>query len=371
MDLSLDTDVVAARTGDRHAFARLVTRYRGLVSSISLSTVRNVATSEDVAQDVFLAAWRDLGSLRNPSSFLPWLRQLTRHRALDVARGGRRPDRRGAVDDATLEAAVDPRPSAQDALLDDERSRTVALALDALPEDAREVLTLYYREGQSIEHVARLIGLREDTAKKRLSRARAALRDEVLARFADAVEQTTPGDRFTNRVMVALPMLSPAAAIGISKAILHLLGKWVGLALTTAAFVPILLGAVSVRYNLRRDLLAAMDQQERRQLRIIGALTLLNFLVFGLGVAALGPRLPGSHARLWFGIAHSVVFVAVHCMIYAVWLPRAQARRRRAEELADPSASARRAREVQRGRLLIVIACGLTSATLIAAWIRG
>src|SRR5882672_274279 len=121
MDLSADTDILAARTGDRDAFARLVTRYRGLVASISLSTVGNVATSEDVAQEVFLAAWRDLGSLRNPSSFLPWLRQLTRHRALDAARGGRRPDRRGFVDVATLEAAVDPRPNAEDAVLEDER----------------------------------------------------------------------------------------------------------------------------------------------------------------------------------------------------------------------------------------------------------
>ncbi len=65
MELTIDSDVLAARQGDRDAFARLVTRYRGLVSSISLSTVRNVAVSEDVAQDVFLAAWRDLGSLRS------------------------------------------------------------------------------------------------------------------------------------------------------------------------------------------------------------------------------------------------------------------------------------------------------------------
>src|SRR6185436_6600040 len=123
-------DVVAASTGDRDAFARLVTRYRGLVSSISLSTVGNVAASDDVAQEVFLAAWRDIGTLRNPSSFLPWLRQLTRHRALDAARSGRRPDRRGLVDDATVELAVDPRPNAQDALLEDERARVVMLALD-------------------------------------------------------------------------------------------------------------------------------------------------------------------------------------------------------------------------------------------------
>ncbi len=68
----------------------------------------------------------------------------------------------------------------EDALLGDERATALAVALDALPSDACEVLTLFYREGRSVAQVARLLGLREDTVKKRLSRARAALRDEVL-----------------------------------------------------------------------------------------------------------------------------------------------------------------------------------------------
>jgi RNA polymerase sigma factor (sigma-70 family) len=223
MDLSIDVDVLAARSGDRDAFSRLVTRYRGLVTSISLAALGNVATSEDVAQDVFLSAWRDFGSLRNPSSFLPWLRQLTRHRALDAARGKRRRERRvGLVNEAAIEAAVDPRPDAQDGLLEDERTRAVVLGLEALPDDAREVLTLYYREGQSIEQVARLLGLREDTAKKRLSRARAALREEVLAHFAEVLEATAPGQRFTKEVMRSLPPMAPTTALAASKGALIL-----------------------------------------------------------------------------------------------------------------------------------------------------
>jgi len=371
MELSSDADVLAARAGDRSAFARLVTRYRGLVSAISLATVGHVATSEDIAQDVFLAAWKDLGSLRNPASFLPWLRQLTRHRALDTLRSRRRPDRRGLVANSTLEAVVDPRPDAQQGLLEDERTRTVVLALEVLPDDAREVLTLYYREGQSLGQVARLLGLREDTVKKRLSRARAALRDEVLARFADTVETTALGDGFTGQVMAALPMLAPAAAIGVSKALLHFLGKWGALALSAAAFVPILLGAASIGYELRRDLSAALDDRERRQLLRIGAAALLNFVVFGLGVAALGPRVHGSHARLWIGTAHALVFTAVHLSIYLVWIPRAHARRWHQEGLADPSAAARRLRNARRGLFGAVLGSAIVSATLVAAWIRG
>jgi RNA polymerase sigma factor (sigma-70 family) len=365
MDLSpLDTDVVAARTGDRDAFARLVTRYRGLVSSISLSTVGNVATSDDVAQEVFLAAWRDIGTLRNPSSFLPWLRQLTRHRSLDAVRSGRRPDR--FVDDATLEAAVDPHPTAQDALLQNEHARAVMLALDGLPDDAREVITLYYREGQSIEQVARLLGLREDTAKKRLSRARAALRDEVLARFADAVETTAPGDGFTTQVMAALPVMSPAAAAVVGKGAMYLLGK----SAVVAASWSGLAGLIPLLWGMRRNLRAAFDERERREMRLIFLSLMANILLFSLGVAALPPRGPSTGlARTWLGIALTVGAAAIHFGIFLVWYPRARARRRSAEVLADPSATGRHAREDRRGRILVLIAGAMIAATIVAIWV--
>jgi RNA polymerase sigma factor (sigma-70 family) len=364
MDLSLDTDVVAARTGDRDAFARLVTRYRGLVSSISLSTVGNVATSDDVAQEVFLAAWRDIGTLRNPSSFLPWLRQLTRHRALDAIRSGRRPDR--LVDDATLETAVDPRPDAQNALLENERARAVVLALEALPDDAREVITLYYREGRSIEQVARLLGLREDTAKKRLSRARAALRDEVLGRFADAIETTCPGDEFTTRVMGALPMMSPAAAAAVGKSIFYLLGKSAAAAATWSG----LAGLMPLFWGMRRDVRAAIDERERREMRLIFLSLMVNIVLFSLGVAVLPPRGPSTDlARTWLGIALTVGFSAIHFGILLAWYPRAKARRRRAEVLADPSAAARHAREDRRARVLVPIAIAMIAATIAAIWV--
>jgi RNA polymerase sigma factor (sigma-70 family) len=364
MDLALDTDVVAARTGDREAFARLVTRYRGLVSSISLSTVGNVATSDDVAQEVFLAAWRDIGTLRNASSFLPWLRQLTRHRAIDAARSGRRPDR--LVDDATLEAAVDPRPDAQDALLENERARAVMLALDALPDDAREVITLYYREGQSIEQVARMLGLREDTAKKRLSRARAALRDEVLARFADAVETTAPGDDFTTGVMAALPTISPSAAAVVGKGVLYIWGKSAAVTATWSG----LAGLMPLFWGMRREMRAAIDERERREMRLIFLSVMANMVLFNLGVAALPARGPSTTlARTWLGIALTLGTSAIHFAIYLVWMPRAKARRLRAEVLADPSAAARHARENRWVRISIAMAGAMIAATIVAIWV--
>src|ERR1700752_1157619 len=110
----LEPLVTAAAAGDRDAFGHIVTATSGLVSSISLAILRDVDMSRDVAQDVFLAAWRDLRKLRNPASFLPWLRQLARNRAHHVLRSRVRARRHeaDAVADDYLQAINDPRPNA-------------------------------------------------------------------------------------------------------------------------------------------------------------------------------------------------------------------------------------------------------------------
>src|SRR6185503_14340857 len=59
-------DVLAARGGDRDAFARLVDGYRNVVCSITLAIARDVHASEDLAQDVFVAAWTGLGPSSAP-----------------------------------------------------------------------------------------------------------------------------------------------------------------------------------------------------------------------------------------------------------------------------------------------------------------
>ena len=82
-------DVEAAQRGDQTAFTRLVESTCVLVSSIALAIVRDPDASRDIAQDVFVSAWHDIRKLREPSSFLPWLRQITRNRAHHVMGVGR------------------------------------------------------------------------------------------------------------------------------------------------------------------------------------------------------------------------------------------------------------------------------------------
>ncbi len=69
--MDLHARVAAAARGDRSAYEQLVCDHRRLVATISLAIVGEVAASEDVAQEVFVAAWRGLARLRSPASFLP------------------------------------------------------------------------------------------------------------------------------------------------------------------------------------------------------------------------------------------------------------------------------------------------------------
>jgi len=86
MPVNLETLVLAATRGNAEAYGKLVDETSPLVSSIALAIVRDFELSRDIAQDVFLSVWRDLKNLRNPASFLPWLRQTVRNRAKTALR---------------------------------------------------------------------------------------------------------------------------------------------------------------------------------------------------------------------------------------------------------------------------------------------
>jgi hypothetical protein len=111
-----------------------------------------------------------------------------------------------------LDAVVDPRPDAGQQLIVEERRRAVAETIDQLPEETREVVTLFYREGQSVAQVAFLLDVSEAAVRQRLSRARLRLRDELLIRLGRDLINTSPGSAFVAGVAAALSVGAPAGA---------------------------------------------------------------------------------------------------------------------------------------------------------------
>lgn len=218
IDRLIATHLPAARRGDRDAYARIVVACQSPVTAIALAIVRDVPTSEDIAQEAFLKAWQGLDTLKNHASFLPWLRQITRNLARDYLRAARHRPMTGEGAEVAINIAADPSPSPAQRMLQTEEERAAADIISALPEDSRETLLLYYREGQRSKQVAALLGLSDAAVRKRLSRARAQVREQMLARFGEFARSSAPGAAFTATVIgglaLASPAVSAAAAIG-------------------------------------------------------------------------------------------------------------------------------------------------------------
>lgn len=345
-------DVEAAQRGDRPAFTRLVESTCVLVSSIALAIVRDPDVSRDISQDVFLSAWHDIRRLRDPASFLPWLRQVTRNRAHHAMRTSRRRRNRIAENEAAelLEAVVDPGPGADQRLIEDERRRVVAETIDLLPEETREVITLFYREDQSVAQVASLLDMSDAAVRQRLSRARLRLRDELLTRLGRDLVATAPGSVFVAGVAAALTVGAPAAA---SAATIGGAGaKGIGaLAKAAALFSGTTLGAaggsLGIVLGLRRLERTAYDDEELQALKRLKIVAVATAITAAVGIGA-GLRLTRSAAGpgVVFGL-----YVAGLFAIYEIWLPRILHRRYEAEMRADPIRALKMRRRQRIGKM--------------------
>jgi RNA polymerase sigma factor (sigma-70 family) len=209
-----DADLVAESLGgSRDAFRRIVERYQTLICSLAYSTTGNVSRSEDMAQETFIAAWKQLHALREPAKLRAWLCGIARHRIQkNFERDGREPAHNAApLEDAHDSPAVEALPSEQ--TISREEEAILWRSLEKIPELYREPLILYYREHQSIEHVAVALDLTEDAVKQRLSRGRKLLQDEVQTFVEGALRRTVPGQAFSGAVLAMLPLVAgPAAA---------------------------------------------------------------------------------------------------------------------------------------------------------------
>ena len=162
----------ASRRGEHAAFGALVERYQNVVSAVSYSRTRDQALSEDVAQETFLAAWRQLDQLREAGRLRAWLCGIARNLARKARRRSSRETATEIVDGVARENPFDDVCEAQ-------AERVVGEALARVPETYRDVLVLYYREHRSIRDVASALDLTEAAALQRLARGRQYLADSV------------------------------------------------------------------------------------------------------------------------------------------------------------------------------------------------
>jgi RNA polymerase sigma factor (sigma-70 family) len=210
----------ASLAGSREAFGEIVQRYQSLVCAITYSATGDFGKSEELAQETFVRAWRNLSRLEDTAKFRAWLCTIARN----LARVSIRIRARDAVgrakplDGAEVVPATSPGPS--QSAIDKEHQEMVWSAVQCIPSKYREPLVLFYRRQQSVSEVAVDLGLSEPVVRQRLHRGRQLVKAQIASLVEDILSRSGPGKAFAVAVVAALPAIATptasAAVVGIA-----------------------------------------------------------------------------------------------------------------------------------------------------------
>ena len=168
--------VQAALNGDSESFSRLCERYYSAVVAIAYSHLCDRSLAEDVAQEAFLVAFRDISRLKNASHFGRWLAKISRNIANDMAKARRR-DMLIPIQDC-------------DSVSNDKDEKdnvdVVRRIISELPVKIREVIYLRYYEKMSYRQISNMLGISEEAVNGRLRRAKKTIAKKLPGSSVEA-----------------------------------------------------------------------------------------------------------------------------------------------------------------------------------------
>ncbi|SHK32454.1 RNA polymerase sigma factor [Hymenobacter psychrotolerans] len=165
--------VERCRLGDRRAQAEIYKRYSKAMFNASLRITGDYAEAEDVLQEAFLSAFRELHSYKGDSSFGSWLKRIVINKSINCLRNRRlQLVPLGEQHDAAGTETADFGPENEEMHW---RADVVRRCVQELPDGYRVVLSLYLLEGYDHAEIAGVLGITESTSKSQYSRARKKL----------------------------------------------------------------------------------------------------------------------------------------------------------------------------------------------------
>jgi RNA polymerase sigma-70 factor (ECF subfamily) len=201
--------IAAIETGDAELVQRARGRDEAAIRAIMQSNnrrlyrlargiLRNDSEAEDVVQETYVRAFTHLDSFRGDSSLATWLARIAMNEALGRLRRERPGVEWTSLPPGVLEAQIiqfplsSPPEDPEKSMAQREIQHVVEHAIDDLPEAFRIVFITRVIEGMNVEETAEILGLKPETVKTRLHRARAMLRDNVEKKIGPVVMDAFP-----------------------------------------------------------------------------------------------------------------------------------------------------------------------------------
>ncbi|MCD8740635.1 sigma-70 family RNA polymerase sigma factor [Mucilaginibacter roseus] len=165
--------------GDQAAYAELIRRHQRFVFTLALRFAKNREDAEEIAQDCFVKAYRNLQSFQGQSKFSTWLYSIVYTTAMTHLRKKRIAT--DSIDDEDTFIQIEQKPSGYDSNNAENRSRSFYLnmAIEQLLPDDAAVITLFYKGEQSLEEIALALNMEANAVKVKLFRARQRLKEKL------------------------------------------------------------------------------------------------------------------------------------------------------------------------------------------------
>jgi RNA polymerase sigma-70 factor (ECF subfamily) len=160
--------------GDTNAYSVLVNLYKDLVFTLTIRMLKNREEAEEVAQDVFIKAFKNLSKFKGSSKFSTWIYRIAYNTCLDRIKKNKKYYNDVTIDEFT-EHQIKTLNNALYDLEAEEQRRAIKKCLNLLPSEDSFLLTLYYFDELSLEEMSKTIGLSTNNLKVKLFRSRKKL----------------------------------------------------------------------------------------------------------------------------------------------------------------------------------------------------
>ncbi len=226
--------------GDRDAFGVLVHKYQDMVFAYAFQKVRNEADAQDVTQEVFLRAYRNLYSLRHPHRFRSWLYTIMSNECNRwLARAAKTRQREMMLADAENDKQS---ADLTHAVTTDAWTEDVEQAISALPDENRVAISMFYMGDCSLKEIAEFLGVSVNTVRGKLHRARRQLGSALSEHYGKLLKSHKLTGGFLMQMMEQFRHV-PAPAMGFAWSSASV-GKTV---FTLITALCILIGLIGVR----------------------------------------------------------------------------------------------------------------------------